>query len=331
VLDTKRIAEAGLQAHTASALKVALQQLVEGGTQASLVAWNGTQCDLLVADIDDGYGARAAAVCARRRGKVLAFSRASGSIGLAAMTLSPDAAADMLIRALHALLDRSAQSDRAPVAAAAYTGISLLELCRADSGDKPNLIARSGSYTVLIRRNASRILAATHRDLLGAKSRLLDATWSIAGTGEFSPELAAFDMSFSLDTFLIGACIGVENKLPQLTAARYRLSTWPDIGRLSDYPGILPLCAKMVRGACSAKELSLQTGASIVRINALLWAARAAGILQAEQLSPVALTESVAVPNRSLFAKALVKLKQRFGLNYERIDPLRGPIHALPR
>ncbi len=293
----------GLDAEVQQRVGMAANLLAASGIKALLMPWDGTRRDLLIANASDAYASSALALMRRRGGKSLLIGAATDDAG---DSLPTSVQVTELVRRIQHLL---AQTAPAEVTAPVQTGISgLLALCADPANVGRDIHARSGPFTIVIQRRASRVLALSHSDLALAQSRLINARWELQDDGSLPDK--PLEVSRGLDEFLIRGCEAVEQQLPRLTGS-YALSAWPDLGTLPDHTDALRMSAALVRKSWSIDELALSCKVEPLRANAFCWAMLGAGLLLSSSPPPL-YGDAVAAPRAS--KSILSRLARRFGL-----------------
>ncbi|QBB71534.1 hypothetical protein ELE36_14860 [Pseudolysobacter antarcticus] len=302
----------GLESNIERRVGMAIDLLAASGIKARILPWDGTRRDIVIADIDDAYGRSAVSLTQRRKDPLLAISASS--------TSSADAIPVVLATAQIAELSRRIKEIIQPTAAPAENGSGessvggLLKLCVDHDNRKGDLLAKSGPFSILIRFEASRVMANSHSDLAAARSRLLSGTWTAQAITSDKAMPAHSAITRSLDAFLIDACEAVEQDLPMLGDTRYRIPTWPDMGILTDDTSALRLSSALTRSSLSVADLARRCNVDVIRANAFCWAMRTSGLLMSDAIAAPE-QESVRLAEKisgSLFSR----LARRFNLSF---------------
>lgn len=302
----------GLESNVERRVSMAIELLAASGIEARIVPWDGTRRDIVIADIDDAYGRSAVSLTQRRKDPLLAVS--------AAPTSNVDPAQVVLVTAQIAELSRRikeiVQPSSTPIEnVAGESAIAgLLKLCMDHDNRKGDLLARSGPFSILIRFEASRVMANSHSDLAAARSRLLSDTWTGQAITSDKSITAHSAITRSLDAFLIDACEAAEHDLPIIRNTRYRLQTWPDMGILTDHTSALRLSSALTRSSLSVADLAQRCNVDMMRANAFCWATRASGLLLSDAVQLPAQNRPMAAEKIS--GSLLSRLARRFNFTF---------------
>ncbi|MEO8672566.1 MAG: hypothetical protein ABI411_14705 [Tahibacter sp.] len=311
------ISMAGLDDSLERRVVMAAKLLGASRINARIEPWDGTRRDILVADMSDAYGRTAYAVARRRKDAVLPISRTGGALDDGTVALSSSCQVVELQNRLReiALQIRTPVTDDTgliKMGAAPDAVLGLLELLTkpgaASGGD---FVAKYGTYSVVIRRSASRIIGRSHSDLVAAKSNLCGSAWSARPAGRDDLPQSTELVSMSLDAFLITACELHERKLPPFPG-RHQLGHWPDLGTLTDNVEAMQLSALLSRNKASVDELALRTNIEKARINAFCWAMSASGLFDSTTRQSVAITDQA--PPEDAPRSIISRLARRFGI-----------------
>jgi hypothetical protein len=284
-------------------LSLACGLLAASQFHAEISPWKGQPCDVLIVDMESGYGRLAQEVGKRRNLAMLGFGSAGRGEDVPGLRyLDRQAPAAIIAKALQEML--------APAAGAMASGVQgLLGICLQEIGSDQEILARHGSISVVLRSGASRICARSMSDLLAAEARLLDLSW-LSGPRRNEHE-HEWLVSRSLDSFLVTACQRHQAYLPMLEEAPYRLSHWPDMGCITDDPHSLRLAALLYRSPWSCKALAKHLELEDTQINAFFWATLAGGALLCTEKTAKA-TTALAMP--AVTPSILQRVARHFGL-----------------
>jgi hypothetical protein len=270
---TIQIGTAGLPEELELRLSLACGLLAASQLRAEIQDWKGRAGDILVTDLDSGYGRLAYEVATRRNMPVLAFSSTDPETPAANMRrLDRQAPAAAIARTLQDMLLPSST-----VTADNMEG--LLGICLQETGSDDEVLARNGHIGVIVRHTAGRIHARSMSELLAASARLLDASWLSSLYAVPKEREYEWLISRSLESFLVTACRQHQASLPLLGQANYRLSRWPDLGGVTDDMIPLRLAALLYRAPWSISALAQHLDADIAQVNAFCWATLASGAL----------------------------------------------------
>ena len=297
---------------------MATQLMAAHGVRARVQAWDGTRSSLVIANANDAYGRNALDQVKRRGGNVLAIS--DRPIPDTPVVASSVQVAELVERIQFAITTGNSSDLMAEVQPEfiAEDQIELdpsqigglLQVCLQARRNDVAILATAGPWQILIRREASRIAAGQHSDLLAAQSRLVSENWETRVLTQQETLGLKMEVTQSLDAFLITGSDAIANDLPLLPGNTYQLSNWPDLGSLPKHQAALRLASALVKQRWSIKELAIHCAVTQARANAFCWAMLGSGLLQSElaiQSAPPAAAVN-ASPN------ILSRLARRFGL-----------------
>ncbi|MBE1161867.1 hypothetical protein [Dyella acidiphila] len=303
-----QIGVAGVPEELELRLSLACGLLAAAQLQVHLQAWKGRPCQLLVVDLDNGYGRLACEVAKRRDIPVLCFdTNAPNADGMPRIDRHAPAAS--MARTLQELL--------LPGTAAVEGVDGLLGICLHEIGCDEEVLARHGHIAVVVRHAAGRIHARSMSELLAAEARLLDGSWLSGLRPQQNEREYEWLVSRSLESFLVMACRRHQASLPLLDGAAYRLRRWPDLGGVADDLDSLRLAALLYRSAWRMPELAQHTRMDARQVNAFLWATLVSGALHSDEapVSPAfAATAPLAAPS------ILRRVARHFGLRIGHVD-----------
>jgi hypothetical protein len=302
----------------------ATQALAAHAIQARLSDWDGTRCDLVVANADDGYGRHVIEI-ARRRGLAVVALRVDAGADCRAQTCVDAAVSeqDLAIEMLRMLRAGQTAASAGPARDASSTmplqvveaehDLSMEALpCRLALDPEwtgHDLVLRLEHRRVYLVRSRGRVLTSTLSEQLSARDHLCDPGWSIRRLVSGDLDRAHAEVSTSLDGFLLRGVLRGLDKLPPFPRRSCALADWPDLGAEADQAAALKVAGVLSRGAVDSAELAALAAVDARLASACLWAFAAAGLLQFERRNMR--------PNPSPVAPAtglLAKLARHFGL-----------------
>ena len=300
-----QIGVAGLPEELELRLSLACGLLAASHIHVDVQEWKGRESDILIVDLDSGYGRLAHEIATRRKLPVLVFARSDGAEHASESRLDRQAPAAVLARTLQErLLPASTTS---PDSFQGLLGICLREVeCGQD------LLVRRSGIALVLRHVASRIHARSVSDLHAAEARLLDNTWLCSTKPAMDTHEHEWLVSRSLDSFLVNACLRHEASLPTLGGNMYRLTRWPDLGNVTDDLDSLRLSSLLYRSGRPVEALRQHTNVSAKRINAFLWATLASGALVCDD-GNIATTLTQSHPSPAT-ASVIQRVARHFGL-----------------
>lgn len=328
------IAIAALDEDTGQRLRIAATLLAAYRIRAVVRDWDGTRCNVLVADHADAYGRQAFQIARRRETPVLLFNPTDQTRIPGVTYADPASVASTLAVALRDLLGaphpetQASSGHTAPAASpAAAIAVSTSSeraqaatsaLCRLTSPEfegRP-VDATLRGRTLHIRPAQGRIYAPSLSDLLSARDSLGQADWTLqtVAANDRSVELGD-GASRSLEAFLLQAAFHSKTHLPEFPPGRYRLRDWPDIGSAPELIGALKIANALLRGAASAALLAAQCDLPISDVNAALWAYRASGLLETEGGDGVFTTVDERTQDGGRLGGLLARIASHFGLS----------------
>ena len=254
-------------------LSLACGLLAASQLHVQVSPWNGQPCDVLVVDMESGYGRLAREVGKRRDLAMLGFGRAGGVEDAPGLRrLDRQAPASVIARTLQEIL--------VPSSKCAADGVQgLLGICLHELGSDEEILVRHGTISVVLRQDAGRIHARSMSDLLAAEARLLDLSWLSSLHTRKGAHENEWLVSRSIESFLVLACRRHQAYLPRLGAAPYRLLHWPDLGSIPDDLHSLRLATLLCRAPWSVGALAKHLDLDEAQVNAFFWATLASGAL----------------------------------------------------
>lgn len=198
------IATAALEERVEERVRIAALLLIARKIRAQTRPWDGTRCDLLVADAGDAYG-RKAIEGARKRGiPALLFDAAELDLGHNAATAHESDSTETLSQRIHALLGpRTADIANGPIdtpsshSTASDSGVSHPRIADSKGADTRAEDSRATDSTARDPRAADSRTA----DSIAADSRALDSRTADATLSSATP-LSAFAHSGTTDSAL---------------------------------------------------------------------------------------------------------------------------------
>lgn len=299
---------AGVPDELRTRLSLACGLLAADQLQVDMQLWQGRNCDVLVVDMQNGYGRLAYEVAKRKCLPILGFGFDGNEIGTPGLCrLERHAPVAAIARALKGML--------LPFIAVEKTAVTgLLDICLRETGCSTDLLARQGNVAIILRPSAGRIHARSVSDLLAAEARLLNISWFWSLTSDTTRNETDWHVTRSLDCFLIVACRRYHARLPLLADRTFRLNRWPDIVGLADDLDSLRLAALLYQSPWTVRELAQHAGMGITLVNAFCWAALAGGSLTSSESKVVALpTQRVSRPAASILQRVAHHFGLRFG------------------
>lgn len=302
------IRTAGIASHAEARIRLLAQLMTAFGYKARLSSWDGSRCDVLIADIDSSGGAQACEKASARHSKVMALSQ-SGDLGPdSAYKAQSGAPAAVLAKALAAMLEQSAKNE-----INAALDCALIQLATVPTLSSGILLADFNNCSIIINRNTSRIYARSQNELKSAQRLFCqsDVDFSILrNTADIRDQ---FMVSMALDAFCIVSALAYPIELPDLPDMHLQLIDWPDIGPAADIPNIFNLIRFFKKGAARSDAAIANSGVNLHDAKAMLWALKASGALTE---ATVITTPSSPIKEKSrpaIEAGFFGKLMQKFG------------------
>jgi hypothetical protein len=319
--DIRSVALASAQKERVAA---AARALAAHAIQARLSDWDGTRCDLVVANADDGYGRHVIEIARRRGLAVVALRADSGAEcraqacvdaslderGLAMemlRVLRPDSAAAMAVpgrdtpRPVPVRMPEDEQ--------AVSMDVLPCRLALDPEWRGQDLACRLDHRRVYLLPSRGRVLTSTLSEQLSARDHLCDPGWSIRRLAAGDLDRAHAEVSTSLDGFLLRGVLRSLDKLPLFPRRTCVLADWPDLGAEADLGAALKVAGVLSRGAVDSADVAALAAVDPRLVSACLWAFAAAGLLQFERTSPLP-----HLPPPAPATGLLAKLARHFGL-----------------
>lgn len=301
-----QIGLAGLSDQLELRVSLACRLLAASQLCAQVQHWKGQPCELLVVDLESSHGRIAYEVAMKRNLPLLVFNHAKDAIPAAGVRqLDFQAPAATVARTLHDILRPSSTP-------AADNIEGLLSICLQEIGCSDEVLARHGHISLILRHAAGRIHARSLSELLAAGAQLLDPTWLCQLHAMPKEREYEWQVSCSLESFLVMACLKHRASLPMLGAS-YRLNRWPDLGSVTNDLASLRMAALLSRAAWSVQALAQHMNIDVWQVNAFGWATLASGSLSVEGQA----YEVIPQPQVSALAEApsiLQRVARHFGL-----------------
>lgn len=306
---------AGLTDEARHILQVAANLLAAYRLSARLREWDGTRCDALFVDAQDGYGRRAAQSAQRRGIQVVHFAGGPAVDDEAISHIPSTGPIAGIVRHLHQLFVAPAgvRGEQSPAS-------NIVRMALSPAWDGSDLAFRGNGRSVLVLRSSSRVLAASLSDILFCRDHIDSPAWGIEVLEPGAARLATHHVAISLDSFLCQAVEAVAGPFPPHAAGRWVLQDWPDLGAATGQVAALQLARVLHRGPASASELTAASGLGADVVARYLWAFRAAGLLRAvdsesAELAPA--DTSAATTSAPPGGSVLARLARRFGLSWK--------------
>lgn len=310
-------------------VRLAANTLAAHGLRATTGAWDGTRCSLLLANADDGYGRRVIDIARRRALPVLAFA-AQPPDDPALVWVPEDSSVATLAKLLHAALEPASAPvpaapavapvpapKPAPVAApvreGAATDALLLQLGAASGLAGQDLEVRHGGRSALLLPSAGRVLTASHSDHVTLGERLAESGWTLRPLAAGSVPDARFDVSSSLEAFLLQGALRARASLPAFPDLPCGLDDWPDLGATPEAIDALRVVQALYGRRERPSALLRQLDIAPERLSACLWAFAAAGLLQRDLRASATVVPLSRTPRPA--AGLLARLAAHFGLS----------------
>ncbi len=276
---------------------------------AKVRLWDGTRCDLLIADLSDAYGRQASAMAEKRGTAVLAIGDKPAEISLQCGAVPASSPAPVLAKHMRDLLTHGKLCDPTDpnddsilpalcvLAEVRYRGRAVDAVCN--------------GLTLNIRPEAGRIYASNLGALLSASDYFSSAAWELQIAAASDTTHLADGPSRSLEAFLLHAAFQGRAQLPPFPEGRYQLHDWPDVGTAPEFIGALKVAGSLVRAPATARELQQSSMLGEEEVNASLWAYQASNLLLADN---GANREARSPPPTAHFSGILSRIASRFGL-----------------
>ncbi|GGA03284.1 hypothetical protein [Dyella caseinilytica] len=286
-------------------LSLACGLLAASQLHVQVSPWKGQPCDVLVVDMESGYGRLAREVGKRRNLTMLGFGRSGSTEDIPGLRrLDRQAPAAAIAKTLQEILVPSKGFVAGDIQ-------GLLGICLHENGSDEAILARHGSTSVVLRPDAGRIHARSMSDLLAAEARLLDLSWLSSTRTQKDAHESEWLVSRSIESFLVVACRRHQAYLPMLGEAPYRLNHWPDLGGISDDLHSLRLAALLYLTPWSVGALAKHLGLHETQVNAFFWATLASGAL----LCTDETATGTAIPSAPTSASSILqRVARHFGL-----------------
>ena len=251
---------------------LACKLLMSSSTPVQLHKWDGKPCDMLVADLDSEQGQVAYELAMHNDTRVLFLSKDQHTEHLIGTRIDKHATASAIAKMLENMLATSSERDA--------TLQGLLGICLVQGDNGHEVLASTGSISVILRHNVRRIYASSREELEAAKQQLLDGAWSCVSITAPCEHQYEGLVSESLDNFLVSACRQHRSKLAPISEAVYRLKVWPDLIAFPDNKEALRLSSALYRKGWRVEALAEHCAVSGETAHAFCWAMQASGVLK---------------------------------------------------
>ncbi len=320
-------------------VRLAATALAAHQIRATATDWDGTRCDLLIADASDGYGRHVIGIAKRKAISVLAFGSETDSAVDGVIWLSPRSDVAALATAIRDELAacRPAESTRSPnedapsssretsgeqqagawvtqdVSSGQSTGAALVRLSTDVELVQVDLQATIQGRTIQLLPSKGRVTASSLSDLLSARDHLSGGGWQFERISGRHPSSLSIGASASLDVFYLYGAIRGKSQLPPSPNVRFGLSDWPDLGAAPDLMDALRVVRTLQRGNVLPSEIATMSRLPQQDVTACLWAFEAAGLLTRSGIEPILQTVRPAEPVRQR-SGLLGRLAAHFGM-----------------
>lgn len=278
---------------------------------AKVRLWDGTRCDLLIADLSDAYGRHVSALAKKRGTSVLAIDGDPAGISPQCDVVPASSPAPVLAKHMRNLLTQGKFC--APAAPSLCSMASALcALAGSPYRGRP-VDAMLNGLTIHIRPETGRVYATTPGDLLSASDSFSSADWTLSVSQQNDGGQPDDGASRSLEAFLLQSAFQGRDQLPDFPEGRYRLKEWPDVGSAPELIDALKVAKALLHASASADELRRRCRMDARDVNASLWAYQAANLLDVPGGDEVAASAAPAQPVGA-FSGMLARIANRFGL-----------------
>ena len=277
---------------------------------AKVRPWDGTRCDLLIADLSDAYGCQAFARAEKRGTAVLAIGDKPPGIGVQCEAVPASSPAPVLAKHMRDLLTHGEHSDAGDHAVDGALP-ALCRLAEPEYRGRPVDAAYDGR-AVHIRPETGRIYATTLSDLVSARDSFSSAAWKLQVCTSSDRTEPTDGASRSLEAFLLQATHHCRGQLPSFPKGRYQLKEWPDVGTAPEFIGALKVARSLLRAPATARELQQICMLGEEEVNASLWAYQASNLLLAANGADD--EARLPSPPTARFSGILSRIASRFGL-----------------
>ncbi|MBN8741710.1 MAG: hypothetical protein BGP24_16565 [Lysobacterales bacterium 69-70] len=293
-------------------VRIAAQLLAAHGGQARVGAWDGTRCDLVVLNADDGYGRHVLDIARRRGVPAVALGPLRPDTEPAGGIVAAEGSAASLAAALWRLVGTAAgEAATRPAPGVRNTAADQAGLLRLAATPLRGADVRAtiAGRSIILRPSIGRTRGRTLSDLLAARDHLGEGGWQFEALAPGVDDAMPTDSAMSLDAFLLTGALRARAALPPFPDGEWALRDWPDLGAAADVVAGLRLAQRLRRAAATPQGLADGTGIARDVADACLWAFRAANLLT-EIAAPVPRAPAAPPVVRQL----LNRLAARFGL-----------------
>jgi hypothetical protein len=303
---------AGMDHSAEQRLRLAGRVLVAHQIEATVSAWDGARCDLLVACTSDAHGARAIAMAQERRTPILVFGDTQGFGALqAGRIIEQSSPVVLVVKSIVELL----QASRTHVnSGGTAKELALVALAKDQINANSDVLIEIGAHRILFSRSSSRVSGESMRSIQTAMQTFGSADWRFVQTRD-RPSLP---FSVSSDSFLLDAAIQCSAQLPMIEDKLWKLSHWPDLGNSREQMLAMRVAMDLLRKATRPSALASKYNVPKEGISSYLWAFKAAGLLTAQDsmaVVPNISTNGQAAKGKRYPEGAFAKLVSRFGFS----------------
>jgi len=326
---------AGLTEQMLQRLKLAAQLLASQQIQASVRAWDGTHCHVVVVLALNGYGEYAQEIARRRGTTALRLSYSTEAFDNVRWQLAPDSPAGVMAQTLIKIIEDVESNSLSSLADmhAGYPGSlartvlrkidttstppnvpGLLRLARDPKLRAHTIQASVSGRKITLRLATSRVFAATLSDLQASSVLLNSPGWSLSPVPQGTNSPNCGEVSLSLDAYCLGGALQSPEKLPPFPDGCYTLKSWPDLGSAPRLVEALRVAQVLLRSSITPDELAGVCDMNKVNVSACLWAFLASGLLYSTANLSVSNLTTVVTPIKP-FSRLLERIASRFGLS----------------
>lgn len=320
---------AGLDQDTERRVRLAALGLAVRGVHATASPWDGTRCDLLVANPADGYGRHVVEIARRRTISVVAIGSSSVDATKGFFHVASTASDGALVDALHAASTKMPRESTRAAERPALRGQVEAFSAASSGGGETCALVRLGSDAALARQDveasirgrtlwllpsAGRVLTTSLSDQMGARERLAESGWEFKVLQKRLGMDPPGEIGTSLDAFYLQGALKRPASLPPVPAERYVLRMWPDLGAAPDLIDALKVVRALQRNDATPAEMSESTSLPLPIVSACLWAFLASGAVAKNTEDPA--MPSFAPPQARSNGGLISRIAARFGLSW---------------
>lgn len=270
---------AGIDDQVEQRLRLAGQLLAAYQIRASMSGWDGTKCDVLIADPADGYGSHTMAIAQRRGIPVLALANTPLANTEGIQVLATESPVARLVEAIKGMGQKSS-SPKATVRSDTQSLPGIVQLAESSSAAGRDIEARIDDARVAIFVAEGRVQAATQQDIDGACAKVCSSGWKVHPLAASAAPIPAAMVSMSLDVFLLRGVSHSPDSLPAFPDGHYALNHWPDLGSAPDLIDALRVARALRRGCASLSAIIADSELPPKVVLACLWAFQAGGLIE---------------------------------------------------